>query len=536
MACNNCEGNATLGSTQGNLVAWVQPGGAGPNNDVFYAMAEGGTYPAIKITGVSRKRRGTTTPIFRRSGLNPRKSVRVGETTTQPAANTATLQFAEGRCGGYLPNELIRCKLDVYQQHICCGDGGDFEDGWSRIDVLAGFDPESDDYSDQTSFAAEEDTALTITHPGEFREKLTIYPLAVAEIAAAAGLDVGAQVADVVYANKESCGDACGGNQGCQDQWYAVTNEGKVIYKKNALAAVAINTIAGYTASERAVIGILGNKLLVGYRDTAGAGSGGFWWAELDSDGDPGTWTAVELAAGFNPARFLVYGNKILLGGWAQAGVQARIYEIDKSMAGTLLFSSGANATGLRDMIECGGRIVAVGESGTVLVSSCAGVFGAAGSAPTSGSLFSISARSLNEWWVSDHTNGEIWYTLDAGDNWIEKVFDFSGAADQHPYQVIWANPNVGYVLLEDATAAALNAKIYVTWNGGESWVNGAATNSRIATHPTGTLFRRMAIPCCSSPVEQSNSFLLAGIATNDEAVPAVTTGGLWQATIQQCQ
>lgn len=516
MACGCSESG--VGSTQKSLVAWVQPGGAGPANPAYYAMIDK-DWPALKLTGIRSNRRGTVTPIYRRSGDNPRDFVRRGSRTGAPAANTVTLEFHASGCGGFMPNELTHCLMDVYQQHICCGQAGDFTEGWSKIDILAGIDIESDEYSDGVSYNTEDDNDLFVRHTAEFQAKYTIYPLSVPEIAASVGLDTGTFMSDAIFANQENCGGTCGPQLGCADRWYAVSNEGVVIYRKNANSTPTSVTISGFPTFNGAALALLGNKLFVSFFNS-GSLDGGFYWASLDRDGDPGTWTAVTVSS-FQPNGWVKRGSALILYG-QRSDTEAVAYEVDSSAAATLLMDSTVDNSGIVDMVLCGKTLIGVGYVGTIWISGCQDTWSLATSTPTAATIRAVDARVSGEWWIGT-SDGRVWYTNDGAQSWTNKVFPFTGSGNV--FDIVWANPNVGYVLHQTAGNVV---SVYTTWDGGVSWVNGNEDNDRVLVPPDGTLLFKLAVPCCSNQVEQSNSFLIAGDAGDN-------TGGLWIGQVQNC-
>lgn len=511
MSCNCQESSSE--SKQSNLVAWIQPGGAGPANAWYFAMQDG-DWPAVKITGARKNRRGAITPIYRRSGRNPSGFLRVGSRSAAPAANTITLEFASKGCGGFMPSELTQCLLDVYQQHICCTQGGDFKRGWSKIDVFSGIDIESDEYSDGTSYNREDDNDLFLRHAAEMRNAFTIYPLNVPEIGASAAFDTGAGVLDVIYANKENCaGSGCGPQLGCADRWYAITNEGTLIYRKDANSAATSVAVTAYVANNIAKLAILGSRIFASY--LSGGGTGGFFWANLDDDGDPGAWTQVAIGT-FQPRGWLNTSSSLLLYGF-NAQNEPLIYEVDGSTGYTQIFNGGGlDDSGIFDMIECGSTRVGVGQSGAIWVSGCQGLWSLAPTTPTAANILAIDAREGGEWWIGT-SDGRIYYTTDGAQNWTQKTFPFSGSGNVN--DVRWANPSVGYVLH--------TSNLYVTWDGGRSWETGTADNDRVIVPPDGDTLSVIATPCCANVTEQSNNFLIAGIAAS--------VGALWQGQIYSC-
>lgn len=516
-----CQGTGQA-PTQENLVAWVQPSGAGPLNPWYFAMPDSQEYPGVKITGVRKNRRGAITPIYRRSGYSPRTSIRVGSRTGAPAANTITLEFATRGCGGFQPSELISCLLTVYQQHLCCADGGDFLDGWSKIEAFVDIDIESDEYSDGASYNRDDSNDLFVRHTGEFREKYTWYPMTTDEIAIAGGFDTGSAVIDVLYANKERCGGAsCGQEQSCTDQWYALTNEGTIIYKGNRTANPTSVAIGSFPAGLNTFLGLLGSRLFVSFVDT-GTSQSGYYWTTLDASGNPGTWTRVNVAASsaLQPTGWLNVGNYLWLFGETLSNPQSRVWQVAQDTSNELLFSSATNNTGFQDIAECAGNAVAVGRDGTIMTySKCTEAFASAPSSPSLATWFTVGIRTDNEWWIGNSQSG-IYYSTDGGENWTLKSIGLNGVGAVRAIR--WANPNTGYVVHDDPDNGLM---VYSTWDGGQTWTR---SDPRIDVQPVGgTSGRQIAVPCCSNPIEQSNNFLLAGVAN--------TTGALWQGSIQQC-
>lgn len=521
MGCN-CE-DAGLGNTQENLVAWVQPGGAGPLRPFFYAMSDSGDYPGIKITGARKNRRGAITPIYRRSGRNPRQSVRAGSRTAAPAANTITLEFASQGCGGFMPNELIDCLLDVYQYHMCCGNAGDFDTGWSKIEVFGDIDIESNEYSDGVSYSRDDSNDLFIRHTAEFQDKLTVYPLVINELVGLLGVDTGDTMTDVTYVPYESCGNSgCGREQSCTDQWYAGSNEGSIFYKGGPNLDVTSTAIAGFPQNGNARLAVRNGRIFVAFADSVNSQTG-FYWANLDAAGNPGTWTRVNLTTPTEmlPTGWLQVSDGLWLYGESSATLRARVYHISQDTSSDLIFSPAVNSTGLLDMDICGNTRIGGGRNGTIwLASGCENSFVLAPTTPTALHIFGVAIRVPNEWWIAD-ANALVFFTLDGGLTWEEKVFPFRGLGTVSSMK--WANARVGHLTHVYNSVVT----VYTTWNGGRSWT---ASEPRISLQPQAAkAANRIAVPCCSNEISQSNTFLIAGTTSADD-------GAVWEATIQSCQ
>ena len=164
MGCrNNCAGcsDTLTGSTQNSLLAWIQPCGAGPENDRYNAMTDG-DWPSVKVSGKSRHWKGARTSKWRRQSDGTNKICHFTEAT--PDDNSITLQFADCGCGGFSPDEIAeQGSFDLYEMQRCCG-SADMDLGWSKMKVTRCISFTGVDESDSTSYDSGEDEDLTRTY------------------------------------------------------------------------------------------------------------------------------------------------------------------------------------------------------------------------------------------------------------------------------------------------------------------------------------------------------------------------------------
>lgn len=520
MACNCSE--TGLGNTQSNLVAYVIPGGCGPRNPQLYAMSDSRDWPGIRVTNVTENLRGARTPIQRRSGRNPRKSIRCGVQEAAPAANTITVEVESCGCGGLDPSELIECEFDIMEYEVCCDAAGNPVADFSKIKHWRGISIENNQYSNRVSFDTNDNNPLTITHAGEFASGHTYYTIAFNEIALSAGEPTGTNVTDLVYSENENCGSSgCGRRIGCGDQWYAITDDGNVIYKSGPGEELANVAIPGFVASDAVQytrIGLHRNRLYVSTSPSIADPVNIYSTPINQSSGEPGTWTAVTTAdsVGFRPYGFVSVGNDFWLFGHDSPNFEGRVFEVAVNGALTSIFQNQNVNTALLNVDTCEGSVLFAGLDGTVMVNSGCSDELTTLTAPAATSLRAAGIRTGNELWVGGD-DGNLYWTETNGEIWNTVALPQVGVV----IDIKWATPCVGYV----ATVVGGVAVIYTTWNGGETWTDSA---DRIETPPT-TLDNntRIRIPCCTNGTAQVNNVSVVG---GDGA-----NGMIYQTTIQNC-
>jgi hypothetical protein len=179
-------------------------------------------------------------------------------------------------------------------------------------------------------------------------------------------------------------------------------------------------------------------------RPLAGAGIGGYHYAQIGSSGIPGSWTKVVTGfqANKEPTDILVFSPSEIYFS-ANGGY---IYKCTDLTAGVTVINAGATTTSNLLRIQ-GNRnlIVAVGATGSIIYSANSGRSWAtttstpAASNPTWQAVDIIGAKGI---WVGSAT-GRLFYTLDGGVTWTEKTFDQSstGAITD----VYFVNAHEGY-------------------------------------------------------------------------------------------
>ncbi len=109
-------------------------------------------------------------------------------------------------------------------------------------------------------------------------------------------------------------------------------------------------------------------------------------------------------------------------------------------------------------------NLVAVGDNNAVLVSRNGTTWSSILGPSVGVVLNTVWMSGKDEWFIGD-AGGQLWYTVDAGVNWIEKLFPGSGAGVVR--DIKFSSKNVGF--MSHDTVAPLG-RILRTIDGGNSW------------------------------------------------------------------
>ena len=511
MGCkNNCAGcsDTLVGNTQKSMVAWIQPCGAGPRNDTYSAMTDG-DWPAVKVTGKSRQWRGARTPQWRRNSDGTSQICHVTEAV--PGDNTITLEFADCGCGGYSPDELSeQNSFDLYEMQRCCG-LADLASGWSKMKVTRCISFSGVDESPSTSYDTSEDGDLTRTYTGGlFVSAYTVYPLTFGEVAVATGFDVGARIPSFTYANNRAgCSTSC--KDQCADAWYAVTDEGLVIYKIGKDYPISSSAIPGFTQSFSTRIIHVGDALIVPTLF-------GYWRSALDSLGQPTTWAFTNLGASFIPDGVTALSNNSAVTyGMINATSNGVIYKFDQTGAYTTLYYSGVANTNVVGYSECGNVAIAGLVTGEVLhtIGQC-GTLSATTVAPSAVALVDVAIQPGGIYWAMTET--ALYYSGDSGETW--NTVTLPGAAPTQLRKIIWVDAGIGYIIS--------GTELYTTLDGGVTWTT-EDTGARINAAPVDAVFMLdIQTPCCKSLTATANAVAISGLQTGN-------IGAIWLGGVQTC-
>lgn len=502
MACGNCAncGDNSKGASQRSLVAYIQPCGAGPEKDALNAMVDGNYQSAIKVTGGQRQIRGSRTAKRKRTSSG--SSQLCYYTESSPGENTLSLEFSSCDCGGYSPEELsAEGTFDLYQLQACCGTA-DMGGGWSKMHVYRCISFNSISFNDETSFDPDDDNDLTLSFDANYVEDYYLYPLATSEIVAPSGVDSGSRIHGMVFRGaskgcKSSCKDDCAG------YWYAITNEGRVIYRKGSSNPILISSIPGYTATSDEKIGMIGDNLYV-------VVPGGYYSTTVDSDGDPGTWTFTTVA-GLTADGVYSTDDSIVIYGIGG------IWEVfdNGTITRPLVLVAPVRSNGYD---ECGSLSASASSVGKVYIGSTCSSMSETPVQPTAASINDVAIQPGGNVWIGTAT-GVLQYTSDGGSNWTTVSLPGNPAEIR---DIHWVDSGVGFV------TTVTPAAIYSTEDGGNTWSRAVSSGSRVSSLPGLSYPIGVYTPCCTSKSKAMNSLFVVGITTG-------SVGGIWQGTIASC-
>ncbi|KKM76233.1 hypothetical protein LCGC14_1382250, partial [marine sediment metagenome] len=290
--------------------------------------------------------------------------------------------------------------------------------------------------------------------------------------AALAEAEVTDPVIDVAICDAKTCGECGLPSDGCQVM-FALTGvttgspglPSELLYSQDGgatWAATSITTLAlGEAASAMACVGT--NLVVISNA------SDSLHYAPI-TDILTGTevWTEVAVgfvAAGSPNAIFSLGRTKTWI-----VGDGGYVYFSDDITQGVVVQTDGAvTAQDLQSIHGASSeRLAASGAANAFIVTSNGGTTWAAVVGPNVGVLLSVVSfrpdASDDEIWIGD-AGGQLWYSLNVGQTWVEKTFPGSGAGTI--YDLVWSTHSVGY--LSHSTIAPAG-RILRTISGGQSW------------------------------------------------------------------
>lgn len=480
---------------------FIQFGGPLPNNAVRFAGLSG---QYMVLEGVTRPLR-TIEPI---RVYNPRFAKRyqnVGRSISAPDFPTATLQVLENR--GTLPFQLgsLDCPFNLYLPVGLCEDLSDFNLGWQWIVEIVSF-AEATQVDEGARMAWEEDNQVQDAIALTLEAKYAIGALSFSPEAAT---NVDREVIDVVYGGGIQCGDCGPANDGTQWIYAVTTTSGagspglpaEVTYSVNGGLTWFSTNIDGFGASEVPLaIDVVGNRLIV-------LGEDAHYWATVNRQGIPGTWTKVTsgyVAAGTPRDIYVLGPNEVFF-----CGDLGYIYRAADITSGVEVIDAG-NATSdnlLRISGDGNNTLVAAGAGSAVVKSINRGLQWATTLAEPSAiplDIYAVCVKSPEVYWVGTANSGRIFFTVDGGETWTEKGFTGSGAGNVR--DIVAATDEVMWFVHDNNNPTGF---LWASWNGGADWTRNDAGGARILNWPVLDRINRLATP--DSTRQISANFLAAG-------------------------
>lgn len=493
--------NANEIITQKHKRNFIQWGGPGPQNAAFFA---GQNAQYMVIEGVTKPGLGSIDPIWVHDPNKIGRYKLVSRSISAPDLPSATILLREFH--GDVPRQLldVGCAINFYEVSGECKDPADFLRGWQDYVLVYSMALVTDtDLGSRSSFDSDDpiEDSLSVT-------LADIFPIGAVGFGEEGASSVDREVVDVVYGTDVQCGD-CGLENDGTLIVYAVTKSSgsgspglpsELIYTLDGGDTINQVNIDGIGVSEDAVaVDIAGDKIIV-------LAGGAYYYATLNiNTGAPGTFTKVTTSV-TSADLYVASPTEIYI---VQSG--GKILKITDVPSGyTTIVSSGDVTSENWARIHGISEIrVAVGANGAIGVSTNRGrSWDLATATPTTTDIIQAIAVITSKKWFVGTDAGNIYYTLNGGETWTEKVFSGSGTGEVHDIvnygeEVIWFSH-------ETATPAA---RIFSSWNGGRDFT---FETPRVSNLPVFNQASRIALP------RQAES----GIAVNHLAIGGIASDG----------
>lgn len=491
--------------TQKHKRAFIQFGGARPNNPVRYA---GQDAQYMSITGVKTPESGGIDPIWVHDPSVIGRYRLVGRKISPPSLDEATVTMKEKHGGIPWPLFRFGCQYNFYEPTGNCKDLSDFVAGWlDYVMVYSGGLITDKDLGDRVTFDSDDaiqDAMTTVL--------ADVYPVGSLGFGNEAAAEVDREVIDIVYAPVVRCGN-CGNDNDGTEWIYAITKSSgagspglpaELIYNiTGGVSAWQQANITGIGATEDPVaIDIAGNYLII-------IGASCYYYAEINSNtGVPGTFTKVTTGiTGVLYDLFVASPREIYF-----CGAGGTLYKTSDPTTGLTALDSPVTVN-LYRIHGWQNAIVATGAGSTVIKTLNKGQTWATTTASISAVPLDVTAvRVLDDrrYWVGTSLSGRVYYTLDGGESWTE--FMFSGTGSGSVTDIVNATDEVLYFAHATNTPTG---RLFSSWNGGADWEMGASGEGmpRIVSFPTINRVNRIAIPRVATAAVAANNVALACLA-----------------------
>jgi hypothetical protein len=434
---------------------FLQPLGAGPANAFNYQGCG-------RVTGFSEDL-GDITPVYCPAPDAYDRFEVVDSVRGEGGLPTTSLVSRFG-----LTNQIFQqeCPFGLQVHYGKCQDPTNFVGGWDKIlaFVDARFTSRSSD--DLTAMEPGERASILMTGDITAQAIYSVDPLMLGE---SAGSLISREVIDVTICDFLTCGD-CGRFSGGCDRIFAVTATSgagspglpsELVYTLNGGATWAEQQITSLGTNENPSGVLCASEYVVVLSED----SGGYHIAPFDDLTD---WQHIDVGFVDNPvAGFALSSTQV----WF-VGASGYIYFTDSITDGVEVQSDGTEAGGVRlnDIFVANSQnAITVGNSNTILVTENGGATWRSVSGPAANAGVNINTAWMRTKysWVIGTAGGELFYTVDAGENWYEKAFSGSGNGEIRDVAFsVTPNSPFGYMAHDYGGAG----RILRTFDGGNSW------------------------------------------------------------------
>lgn len=357
------------------------------------------------------------------------------------------------------------CEHD-FQIHIGeCGDLQDFTGGWDKIFVMEHARISSHSIDELGALSSDERAAVNESITVQGRKRYEIKTLEFAEIC---GVVVIQEVVAVTFCDTKACGECGEISDGCQKLFALILSVGgspglgaQVVYSDDQGATCGATPITTLPANQDPNdMACMGDDIVVVSED-----SESHHYADRDEI-LLGIETWLEQATGY------VAGNGplciwALKPNYAWIGAEnGYVYFLDNPANPVTVQDAGV-AT-IANLNDCHAydeeNVLMVGDNNAVIHTTDGSTWTAVVGPEVGVNLNCCWMSTKYIWWVGS-ASGRLWYTLNSGATWVEKLFP--GAQAGQVRDIYFATKQVGYLAHDTATPAG---RILRTIDGGYQW------------------------------------------------------------------
>lgn len=362
-----------------------------------------------------------------------------------------------------------RCEITPMFHFGSCKDPRDHNSGWSDGKVLV------ISQGVVTTYSTGEVGALDSSQRAIIPENLAVTGRTAYEIkpvlpAIQADTQVTDEVIDVAICDSISCGGCGPASDGAQHLFALVSDSSgspglpaKVVYTTDGGATWATSPITSLGLAEApSAMSCVGPYLVV----VSNASISHHYLRTADLIAGLGGWTEVTTGyVGSGPPNDLVSlgADRTYI-----VGDGGYIYLLTDATQGVTVQEAGSVTAQDLNAIHAVDRdnVVAVGNANAVLVTTNGGSTWAAVTGPIAATVLNTVWMVTDQIWWIGAADGNVYYTIDGGDNWDAKTFQGSGTGSVA--DICFATREVGYLIWNDT--GNLRGHAYRTIDGGYSW------------------------------------------------------------------
>lgn len=439
---------------------WFQEGGPGPaNRPIYYGTWKAGA-PSWDMGDITRIR----VPDPDRYGSFVRAGSYRGEPGDPELSITARYTLDRSTL---LRAARANCAHTLHIHMGQCENPQDFARGWKKSLLLEEAEITNWSAEDIGALGPDETAAVNEEVPFTGSDLYEVMPINLTELA---GATITREITSVYVCDRQQCGECGASSDGCQ---VILALEGGISASPGLPPRVHYTVNGGGTWATRTVTTLAANQ----------AGSrvfcSGSYTVVISADDNAhhyiltsdlvaasGSWTEVTTGYGTTAQAPLAAWS---LGGtetWL-VGEGGYIYFMGDPTSGVTQNSAGTTTTqNLNDVhFSDSDHGVAVGASNTVVFTTNGGDSWVSVTGPAVGIVLNAVWMVSQTAWFVGAANGSLYYTLNSGVTWTEKVFPGSGTGQVR--DIVFTTPSVGYLAHSTSTPGG---RIFRTLDGGYSW------------------------------------------------------------------